>query len=213
MPPPPSIVRSASQLRNTKRLQMNAPQYKGRLYYLLTPQQNTFWLTKVNKLRYNKQVVNTLGNTKTYLNLTENAQKLTKSPYRSINRAEPQVHTLSTNSGSISWQRSSSVALSGCHPVPLKLKGRGSFSLVRFFWRSKRNEQKLGRGAMAETWESCLIALQRRTGIIARLPDGERSCFVAHASLRAMTMVNEVINSPHTWQKTSFFFWLFTFYF
>ena len=85
MPPPPSIVRSASQLRNTKRLQMNAPQYKGRLYYLLTPQQNTFWLTKVNKMDCNKQVVNKLGNVAIGLNLAECVQKLTKSAYSNLN--------------------------------------------------------------------------------------------------------------------------------
>ena len=63
MQPPPCIVRSASQLRNTKRLQMNAPQYKGRLYYLLTPQQNTFWLTKINKLPGKPFIINLLQNT------------------------------------------------------------------------------------------------------------------------------------------------------
>lgn len=90
MHPPPRIARSASQLHNTKRLQMNAPLSKGRLYFLLTPQQKTFRLTKVNKLRYNKQVVNKLGNIKTDLNLTGNAQKLTKSPLKGrIRRCTP----------------------------------------------------------------------------------------------------------------------------
>lgn len=41
------------------------------------------------------------------------------------------------------WQRSSNAVHSRQHPFPLKLKGRGSFSLLRFFWRSKRNEEKL----------------------------------------------------------------------
>lgn len=82
MPPPPRIVGSTPQLHSTKRLQMNAPQYKGRLYYLLTPRQNRFWLTKVNKISYNNHVINKLGNAKTGLNLTGNAQKLTKSPLK-----------------------------------------------------------------------------------------------------------------------------------
>lgn len=90
MHPPPRITRNASQLHNAKRLLMNAPQYKGRLYYLLTPRQNRFWLTKVNKISYNNHVINKLGNAKTGLNLTGNAQKLTKSPLKGrIRRCTP----------------------------------------------------------------------------------------------------------------------------
>lgn len=85
MHPPPLIARSASQLHNTKRLQTNAPQYKGRLYFLLTPQQTTFGLTKVNKLGCNYKFINKLDNAKTGLKLTKNAQKLTKSAYRNVN--------------------------------------------------------------------------------------------------------------------------------
>lgn len=70
-PPPSDIIRSAPQLYSTKRLQMNAPLSKGRLCFLLTLNDNRFWLTKVNKTGSNKQVINKLGNAKTGLKLTK----------------------------------------------------------------------------------------------------------------------------------------------
>ncbi len=63
MPPLPRIARSTAQLHNTKRLQLTAPQYTGRFSYLLTLKHNTLWLTKVNKLHYNEQIINVLQNT------------------------------------------------------------------------------------------------------------------------------------------------------
>ncbi len=205
--PPSDIIRSAPQLHSTKRLHANAPLSKGRLCFLLTLQHNTFWLTKVNKLYYNEQIINDLQTTNCNTQLQQKAAELTKSIYCSIDQAQPPAQTKCVNSDSTSWQRSSSVVLSGYHPVPLKLKGRGSFSLVRFFWRSKRNEQKLGIGAIAETLDGCLIALQIRTGIMARLTC--RSYFAPRNGVR-----NKRLSTPTTHGKKllfSFGFLLFTF--
>jgi hypothetical protein len=77
-PPPSDIIRSAPQLHSTKRLQMNAPLSKGRLCFLLTPQLNTFWLTKVNKLHYNEQIINELQTTNCNTQLQQKAAELTK---------------------------------------------------------------------------------------------------------------------------------------
>lgn len=83
MHPPPRIARSTLQLHNTKNI-FNCdalPTYKsgGRLYYLLTLQQNTFWLTKVNKINRNEQIINELQHTNCSPQLQQKAAELTKS--------------------------------------------------------------------------------------------------------------------------------------
>lgn len=47
------------------------------------------------------------------------------------------------NQGSKVRQRSSNEVPSGYHPVSLKLKRRGSFSLLRFFWRGNKRSDSL----------------------------------------------------------------------
>ncbi len=44
--------------------------------------------------------------------------------------------------GPNAWQRSSNVVHSGQHPFPLKLKGRGSFSLLLSFGEAKESKER-----------------------------------------------------------------------
>lgn len=79
MHPPPRIAGSTLQLHSIKRLQLNAPQYTGRLYYLLTLEVDTFRLTKVNKLNCNGQIINELRNVNCNPRLQQKTAELTKS--------------------------------------------------------------------------------------------------------------------------------------
>lgn len=177
MPPPPRIARSAPQLHSTKRLQPTAPQYTGRFSYLLTLKRNTFRLTKVNKLYYNEQIINELRNTNCNARLQQKAAELTKSAYSNIN--EPNHQPIPCVPIALPYL-GSAVVLSE-HQGTIRNHEAlisGSFSLVRFFWRSnkssdslrqlkryngrnKRNEQKLGRVVMAEGENSGLIELRQ----------------------------------------------------
>lgn len=182
MHPPPRITRNASQLHNAKRLLMNAPQYKGRLYFLLTPQPNTFRLTQVNKLDCNQQVINKLCDTETGLNLTENAQKLTKSLYSNINESSHQAIpcvpialpypgsavVLPEHQGTIRNHEaliSGSFSLLRFVPVPPVRERSNKRSdslrqLKRHNGRNKRNEGKVGRMEIAEGKSGSFIELQ-----------------------------------------------------
>lgn len=78
MHPPPSINSSAPSLHSTKKLQLNAPLYTGRLVYLLTLKANRFWLTKVNKTICNEQIINELQHTNCNQQVQQKVAELTK---------------------------------------------------------------------------------------------------------------------------------------
>ncbi len=78
MPPPPCITHSAMLLHKTKTLQLNTPQYTGRLCYLLTLKHNMFWLTNVNKIIYRSLIINELRNINCNPKLPQIMAELTK---------------------------------------------------------------------------------------------------------------------------------------
>lgn len=85
MHPPPHITHSTPQLHSTKKLQLHAPQYTGRLNYLLTLKLNTFRLTKVNKINCKPLIINKLQHTNTNSRLQQKTAGLTKLTCNNIN--------------------------------------------------------------------------------------------------------------------------------
>ncbi len=151
MHPPPHIARSAHQLHNTKRLQLNAPQYTGRFYCLLTLKPNTFRLTKVNKISGNSLTISMLQNANNNPRLQQKVAELTKFTYNKPNNVYQQRFS--------ARQRSSTAVYQGTSPFRRSFRNGALFLWFVSFGEAKEMNEKLNRLQKAICMNRALIEI------------------------------------------------------